>query len=124
MRDRAYFGTSTTNSNAKGGNVIEVTMKNFETDVLKSKVPVFVDFYADWCGPCRLLSPVIQDVVKTNGKVNLAKINTDEEGELAQKYEVAALPTVILFKDGVDVCKIVGFQRKEKYLEIAKEHTD
>ena len=74
---------------------------NFENEVLKTNIPVIVDFYADWCGPCKMLAPILEDVAKQyEGKVKVGKINVDEEMELAEKYEIVAIPTLICFKNG------------------------
>jgi len=78
---------------------IVITKENFEQEVLKSSVPVIVDFWAIWCGPCKMLAPVISEIAD-EGNVKVGKINVDEEGELAIKYNVMSIPTVMLFKDG------------------------
>lgn len=88
---------------------ITITEANFENEVLKSELPVLVDFWADWCGPCKMLSPIIADVAKEyEGRVKVGKINIDEEEGLAVKYRVASIPTLVLFKDGQAVKRTVG----------------
>lgn len=80
---------------------LKLTKQNFEEEVLASKEPVLIDFYADWCGPCKMMAPVVEKLAKEyEGKIKVGKVNIDEELELAQKYRVASIPTFIIFKDG------------------------
>ena len=80
---------------------INLTNQNFEEEVLKSEIPVLIDFFATWCGPCKMIAPVIEEFAeKYEGKVKVGKVNVDEENELAMKYEIASIPTLVLFKDG------------------------
>lgn len=82
---------------------------NFENEVIKSDIPVLVDFYADWCGPCRMIAPVIESLAeKYAGKVKVAKLDVDKAGEIAQKYDVSGIPTVILYKGGEAVDRFSG----------------
>lgn len=92
---------------------VVVTKANFEEEVLNSNIPVVVDFWAIWCGPCRMLAPVLEEIA-TEGNVKVAKINVDEEGELAIKYNIISIPTVMLFKDGQAVKTTVGYMTKEQ----------
>lgn len=86
---------------------------NFDAQVLKSKVPVVVDFFADWCGPCRALSPIVEQLAKDfAGKVTIGKVDVDAAAELPGRYGIAAVPTLILFKDGRVVEKITGLLPK------------
>ena len=94
---------------------ITLTEVNFENEVLKSDKPVLVDFWATWCGPCRMLSPVISELAEEyEGRVKVGKVNVDEQQELAMKYRVASIPTVILFKDGQPVQTSVGARPKSQ----------
>ena len=92
---------------------ITITKANFEQEVLKSDVPVVVDFWATWCGPCRMLAPIIEEIAE-EGNVKVGKINVDEEGELAIKFNVMSIPTVMLFKDGKVVKTTVGYMTKDQ----------
>ncbi len=94
---------------------IKITVENFETEVINSKEPVLVDFWATWCGPCQMQGPVIEQASEEfAGKVKVGKLNVDEEGELAQKYGVMSIPTLILFKEGEAVKKEVGFHSMDQ----------
>ena len=97
---------------------IKLTVDNFESEVLKSDKPVLVDFFADWCGPCQMLAPVLEEIAKENANIKVGKINVDEEGELAMKYKVSSIPYLALFKNGEIVNQMVGFGGKEKVLEM------
>jgi len=90
--------------------------QQFEQEVLNSANPVFVDFWAEWCGPCRSVSPVVEELSSEYGdKVNFVKINVDENGELAQKYNVFSIPTLAIFKNGEIVSQKVGAATKESF---------
>jgi thioredoxin 1 len=99
--------------------VIEVNKGNFEAEVLSADKPVLVDFWASWCAPCRMLAPVVEEVAQeTEGRVIVGKLNVDDEMELARKYRVASIPTLIVFENGQEVCRSVGVVEKEDILEL------
>lgn len=100
---------------------IKITTANFESEVLKSEVPVLIDFYADWCGPCRMLSPVLEEAAKELGdSVKVGKVNCDEDANLAAKYGVTNIPCLVVIKGGAEVNRSVGFIPKEDILELVK----
>ena len=88
--------------------IIKLTKDNFEQEVLKSEKPVLVDFYADWCGPCQMLSPVVDEVAEERDDIKVGKINVDEQMELAQKYGVMTIPTLLVIKNGEIANKHIG----------------
>jgi len=91
------------------GNVLHIGKKEFEAVVLKSKVPVLVDFYADWCGPCQALGPVLEKLAEEmKGKAKVVKVNVDQEPELSKQFDVSSIPALFLFKGGKEVSKDVG----------------
>lgn len=101
--------------------ILHITKENFEKEVLQSKEPVVVDFWATWCGPCKALAPILEEVdTELAGSVKVAKINIDEEEELAAQFRVMSIPTLLLFKNGEVVNKSVGLAPKEEVLAFAK----
>ena len=102
---------------------IEVTEQNFETEVLKSDMPVLVDFGAKWCGPCRKLTPVLDEISENmSDKIKVVKIDADENRELMQKYSVSGLPTLLIFKDGDSVERMVGLITKSTIVSNLEKH--
>ncbi|MDR3071156.1 MAG: thioredoxin [Endomicrobium sp.] len=98
---------------------IEISEKNFEQEVLLSDKPVLVDFWAPWCGPCKMLSPIVEDlVIEYEGKMKICKINTDENMPLSSKFQITSIPCLILFKDGEIIEKIIGFKSKHDIKKI------
>ena len=94
---------------------INLTNKNFEEEVLKSEMPVLVDFYATWCGPCKMIAPAISKIAEEyKEKVKVGKVNVDEENELAMKYQIQNIPTLILFKNGEPVNSLIGLNSKSE----------
>ena len=98
---------------------IKLSTENFEKEVLKSEKPVLVDFYADWCGPCNAMAPVIEELAKElEGKVKVGKINVDENPDIAVGYNVMSIPTLIVFKNGKEEKRLVGLRNKEELINL------
>ena len=101
--------------------VVNVTVANFDEVVLNSQVPVLVDFWATWCGPCKMLSPIVDEVAEeANGTFVVGKVNVDDEKELAKRFKVMSIPTLIVFKNGEEVNRSVGYIEKEEVMELVK----
>lgn len=100
-------------------NVMELTDQNFEAEVLKSDKPVLVDFWAEWCMPCKMLGPTIDKLAKDyNGKVKVGKVDTDANRDVSLRYGISAIPTVILFRDGKVAQKFVGLRQEKEFKEV------
>lgn len=100
---------------------IKLTTDNFENEALKSELPVLIDFWATWCGPCMMLSPIIEEVAKeTEGKVKVCKVNVDDEPALASAFGITSIPTLVVMKDGKTVKQAVGYREKAAVLELLK----
>jgi thioredoxin 1 len=96
------------------GNLFEVTDVNFQVEVIESDLPVLVDFWAPWCGPCRVVAPVLEEINQEREGLKVVKLNTDENPETAATYEVLSIPTLILFKNGAVVKKVIGAYPKRR----------
>ena len=94
-------------------NIIQLTQENFDSEVLKSPIPVLVDFWAEWCGPCKMISPVLDELAtEYEGRIKIAKVNIDEQQGLAAQYGIRAIPTLLLFQQGQVAEQIVGLKSK------------
>ena len=99
--------------------VTELNKDNFEKEVMEANVPVLIDFWASWCGPCRMMSPVIDKIAEEMGdKLKVCKVNVDENHELAEKYEIMTIPAFIVIKNGAEAGRTIGVQPKEDILKI------
>jgi len=98
--------------------VIQITNKNFEGEVLKSQLPVLLDFWAPWCGPCRMVSPLVDEIAAERSDVKVGKINVDEESDLAAKFGVISIPTLIVLKSGTMTSRTVGARPKADILKL------
>lgn len=104
--------------------VSSITDANFAAEVLKSKVPVFVDFWAPWCGPCQMMGPIVEELSTEYGadKVKIVKVDVDQNQEVAGKYQVMSIPTFLVFKNGEVADKLIGGVQKEKLKEMIDKH--
>lgn len=108
-----------------GQNTQAVTDASFENDVMKSNVPVLVDFWAEWCGPCRALGPKLEEIAgEMAGKVKVLKMNVDENPQTPGQYGIRGIPAMLLFKDGRQIGELVGNHPKENITEFLKTHTN
>lgn len=96
-------------------NIINVTSGDFDSKVLQSDKPVLVDFWAEWCGPCRMVAPTLDEIADENQKVQIVKVNVDHEQDLAHRYQVSSIPTFILFKDGEVADRMMGAMPKASF---------
>ena len=97
---------------------ITLTKNNFEEEVIRSDVPVLVDFWATWCGPCRMLAPIIEEISEERKDIKVGKINVDDQPELANAFGVSSIPTLVVMKDGKEAARSVGLRSKEQVLAL------
>ncbi|MEW5840481.1 thioredoxin [Nitrososphaera sp.] len=98
--------------------VAHVTTKSWDSEVLKSDLPVFVDFWAEWCGPCRMVGPAVEQIGKLMaGRVKVVKVNVDENQEIAMRYGIQSIPSLLLFKGGKEIARTIGAMPKEAYIK-------
>lgn len=93
--------------------ILDVTRENFEEEVLKADKKVLVDFYADWCGPCKMLAPIVEEVASEHENLKVVRINVDNEESIAMNYQIMSIPTLVLIKDGKEVDRVVGAVQKK-----------
>ena len=101
--------------------VLEVTKENFEKEVLQSEIPVLVDFNATWCGPCKSMRPMLDELAENNTKYKIVSVNIDEEDELVEEYEVASIPCLVVFKDGKETDRSVGLIPKDSIAALMED---
>ena len=103
--------------------MIELTKENFDGEIKKSEAVYLVDFWASWCGPCRMVSPIIESLEEEyEGKIKIGKVNVDEQAELAAEQAIVSIPTIMIFKDGKAVQKLIGVRTKYDYCEILDDY--
>lgn len=101
--------------------VLKITSENYEKEVTNSEIPVLLDFWASWCGPCKMLAPIVDDVAEeVKGQIKLGKVNVDEEMDLASKFKIMSIPTLVLIKNGEVETMSVGLKSKSEILEMIK----
>ncbi len=100
--------------------ITNITKDNFEAEVLKADKPVLVDFWASWCGPCKMIAPEVQQIADEHPEIKVCKINVDEEGELSIKHGVMSIPTLMIFKDGQVAQTAIGYRKKDEIEELLK----
>ena len=106
------------NEEAEHITVIEVTDETFEEEVLNSDKPVLIDFYANWCVPCRMFSPIVEEVAQENSNIKVVKVNVDESQEITTKYQVMSMPTLVVLENGTEVTRSIGIISKSEILDM------
>jgi len=98
--------------------VIEITMENYEAEVLQSDKPVILDFWASWCGPCQMLSPIVDSISEENSEIKVAKINVDDQPDLARRFRIMSIPTLVIMKNSEEVNRLIGLVSKQEILQM------
>jgi thioredoxin 1 len=121
---QSFLNDEFTRRQCMAGNLVEFTDNNFEAEALKANKPVLVDFWAPWCGPCRMVGPIIEELAGSySGQVKVGKLNTDDNPNVASRYGIMSIPTILLFKNGEIVDRIVGAVPKKDFEEMLTTHT-
>ena len=92
--------------------IIDITNENFENEVVKSEIPVLVDFWAEWCGPCRMIAPIVHEIAEQRNDIKVCKVNVDNNPQLCNKFGIDSIPTLLLFKNGEVAAKSIGYSNK------------
>ena len=100
--------------------ITNITKDNFEAEVLQSEKPVLVDFWASWCGPCKMIAPEVEQVAMERDDIKVCKVNVDEEGALSIRYGVMSIPTLLIFQNGEVVTTAIGYRKKDEILDLLK----
>ena len=116
--DTAEENTINENEEAEHTTVIEVTDETFEEEVLNSDKPVLIDFYANWCVPCRIFSPIVEEVAQENSNIKVVKVNVDESQEITTKYQIMSMPTLVVLENGTEVTRSIGIISKSEILDM------
>ena len=96
--------------------IVKITKDNFESEVLKSEKPVLLDFFANWCGPCKMLAPILEEIAAETDDFKIGKINVDDEGELARQFGITSIPTLVVMEGGREIRRSLGYKPKEDVL--------
>ena len=97
---------------------LKITRDNFESEVLNSEKPVLLDFYADWCGPCKMIAPIVAEISEERADIKVGKVNVDDEGELANMFGISSIPSIIIIKDGKISNQSIGYRSKDELLKL------
>lgn len=113
-------GSEETTQKENNIQILKITEENFESEVLQSDKTVLIDFYADWCGPCKVLSPIVEEFASENPDIKVVKVNVDKAQNLAMNYEVMSIPTLVVIKDGKEVNRTIGIINKTDLISLTK----